>query len=196
VNLPPQISALPAPTGPTPAQTVGPFFRFGLAWMDARDLVGPGADDAVVLTGHILDGAGAPVPDAVVEIWQADARGGLGEAGPVAPGTWSGFGRALTDADGHYRFTTVAPGRVDALQAPHIDMTIFARGLLQRLVTRVYLPDHAANDADPVLAALPSERRATLVAAIAPGDRATDGDPVLRFDVRLQGDKETVFFVW
>jgi protocatechuate 3,4-dioxygenase alpha subunit len=195
VNLPPQTSTHPEPTGPTPAQTIGPFFRFGMAWMDAHDLVEPGAPGAVVLTGRILDGAGAAVPDALVEIWQADGSGSLTAAAEVAPGDWSGFGRSLTDADGSYRFTTVVPGAVDPSQAPHIDMTIFARGLLQRLVTRVYFPDQAANGLDPVLASLDAERRSTLVAEPG-GPHEPGGDPVFIFDVRLQGDRETVFFVW
>jgi protocatechuate 3,4-dioxygenase alpha subunit len=188
VSLRPQTSTHPEPAGPTPAQTIGPFFRFGMAWMQAHDLVAPGSPGAVVLTGRVLDGDGVAVPDALVEIWQADPSGSFDAAGEVAPGVWSGFGRSLTDPDGVYRFTTVVPGAVDSVQAPHIDMTIFARGLLQRLVTRVYFPDRAANGADPVLASLDAARRSTLVAG--------GGDPVYTFDVRLQGDRETVFFVW
>jgi protocatechuate 3,4-dioxygenase alpha subunit len=187
-----QTSEHPEPSGPTPSQTVGPFFRFGLAWMDARHLVAPGSLGAVELTGRVLDGDGRPVPDAVVEIWQADTEGSLRAAGEVTGDGWSGFGRSLTDHHGRYRFTTAVPGAVDDRQAPHIDMTVFARGLLQRLVTRVYLPDEPANATDPVLAALEADRRATLVAR--PAD--LDGEHVLSFDVRLQGDRETVFFVW
>jgi protocatechuate 3,4-dioxygenase alpha subunit len=178
-------------TGATPSQTVGPFFRFGLAWMGQADLVAPGSPGAVTLGGQVLDGDGAPVPDAVIEIWQADPDGRF----PTdAAGPWHGFGRSLTDDDGRYHFTTVRPGRVDDRQAPHIDVSVFARGLLQRLVTRAYLPDEVeVNGADPVLAALAPDRRATLVAeAVA----AADGPDQLRFDIRLQGDRETVFFAW
>ncbi len=198
MSLPPQTSVRPEPTGPTPAQTIGPFFRGAMASLGARDLVAPGSPGPVVLTGRVLDGAGAPLPDAMVEIWQADGHGSLAGAA-VASGTWSGFGRSLTDADGRYGFTTVVPGAVDGVQAPHIDMTVFARGLLQRLVTRVYLPDQPANATDPVLTGLDADRRATLLAVAGAARRAPgepDGDPVLTFDVRLQGERETAFFVW
>lgn len=173
-------------TAPTPSQTVGPFFRFGFAWLtSSRHLVDPGSNGSLTVGGRMIDGAGDAVPDGVVEIWQADSGGGFP---PDSPAGWTGFGRALTDEDGRYSFTTVAPGPVDGDQAPHIDVSVFARGLLQRLVTRIYLPDVAANDADPVLASVDPARRATLIAE-------PDG-AVLRFDIRLQGERETVFFVW
>jgi protocatechuate 3,4-dioxygenase alpha subunit len=191
VTLSPQTSVHPPAGGPTPGQTIGPFFRFGMAWMDAHDLVEPGAPGAVVVTGRIFDGDGVPLRDAMVEIWQADADGSF-DGGEVAPGTWSGFGRALTDADGRYRFTTVRPGAVGPGAAPHIDVTIFARGLLQRLVTRMYLPGHPANDSDPVLTAICAGRSATLVARA----KNVDGVEVLAFDIHLQGPRETVFFAW
>ncbi|MGH9068191.1 MAG: protocatechuate 3,4-dioxygenase subunit alpha [Acidimicrobiales bacterium] len=192
-------------TGATPSQTVGPFFSFGMGWMEAgAELVGPGDPGALALHGRVLDGDGAGVPDALVEIWQADAGGrfpggrfpdgrlrgeGPGPGGPSEP-EWSGFGRCLTGADGRYRFTTVQPGRVDSDQAPHIDVSIFARGLLQRLVSRVYFPDEErANRADPVLSGLDDRSRAATLVAV-----ADDGG--LRWDVRLQGDDETVFFAW
>jgi protocatechuate 3,4-dioxygenase, alpha subunit len=170
--------------GPTPSQTVGPFFACGLSWMDGRDLVAPGAPGAVSLVGRVLDGDGAGVPDALVEIWQADASGRFGEESGAG---WTGFGRCPTDDDGGYRFTTVKPAPVDGDQAPHIDVSVFARGLLQRLVTRVYFPDEErANRTDPVLASVDGQARRTLVAT-------AEGD-VLRFDIHLQGDAETVFF--
>jgi protocatechuate 3,4-dioxygenase alpha subunit len=131
----------------------------------------------------VLDGAGVPVSDAMVEIWQADPKGEF-------PPDWRGFGRCFTDDEGHFAFVTVKPGRVDARQSPHIDVSVFARGLLQRLVTRIYFPDEeAANAADPVLTSIEQPTaRATLVAFGTPPD--------LRFDIHLQGDDETVFFVY
>ena len=171
---------------PSPSQTIGPFFHAGLGWMDATRLVEDHADGAVVIEGVVFDGAGAPVPDAVVEIWQADGSGGFPPA--TAPG-WTGFGRSQTDDDGRFRFVTVAPGSVDRMTEPHIDLTVFARGLLQRVVTRLYLPGtDVISPSDPVLRAVPAERRATLVAE-GVGSR-------LRFDIRLQGERETVFFAW
>ncbi|MHB8505198.1 MAG: protocatechuate 3,4-dioxygenase subunit alpha [Acidimicrobiales bacterium] len=155
-----------------------------MGWMgDAgTHVVAPTAEGAVVLTGRVLDGGGEPIPDAMVEIWQADAEGRLG-----AREGFAGFGRCLTDEGGGYHFTTVRPGPVGAA-APYIAMNVFARGTLQRLVTRAYLPDEPANGTDPVLASLEPDRRATLVA------RAHGGE--LRHDIRLQGEGETVFLVW
>ena len=168
----------------TPAQTIGPFFGFALPYDGDADLVPPGHPDAVQLIGHVLDGDGAPVPDALLEIWQADATGEI----PQRPGSrardpfaFTGWGRAATDRAGWYRFTTVRPGPV-AGAVPFIAMTVFARGLLRHLFTRVYLPGTAD---DRLLASLPAERRATLV--------ATADGPRLRFDARLQGPDETVF---
>jgi protocatechuate 3,4-dioxygenase, alpha subunit len=168
----------------TPSQTIGPFFRFGMDWFVVPDLVAPGTPGAVTIAGRVLDGAGEPVPDAAIEIWQADAQGHLADLGE-----WHGWGRSLTDDAGGWQFTTVKPGRVDEVQAPHIDVTLFARGLLQRLVTRIYFPDEgAANDTDPVLLAA-GTRASTLVAA-------ADGEGRLHHDLVLQGDDETVFLVW
>jgi protocatechuate 3,4-dioxygenase, alpha subunit len=156
--------------GTTPSQTVGPFFSIGLAAVDA---VAPGTPGAVRLGGTVFDGAGAGVPDAVVETWQ------------TAP---AGFGRSLCDAEGRWSVLTLKPGAVDAAQAPHLDVSVFARGLLHRVVTRIYFADEpAANAADPVLAGIADERaRSTLLARPEP-----DG---YRFDIHLQGDDETVFF--
>jgi protocatechuate 3,4-dioxygenase alpha subunit len=165
----------------TPGQTVGPFFGLALPYDGDADLVPPTHPDAVQLTGVVLDGDGAPVPDALLEIWQPDASGNAVQA----PGslrrdgfTFTGFGRAATDNAGRYRFTTIRPG----VAVPFIAMTVFARGLLDRLSTRVYLP---GSPDDALLASLPAERRRTLI-AVADGRH-------WRFDVRLQGADETVF---
>jgi protocatechuate 3,4-dioxygenase alpha subunit len=168
---------------PTPSQTIGPFFRFGMDWLGA-DLVPPGSAGSLVLVGTVFDGGGEPVPDAMVEIWQADAAGRF----PPDTDPWTGLGRSLTGGDGAFAFTTVAPGPVDGGQAPHIDVSVFARGLLQRVVTRVYLAGHPANDTDPLLARIESDRRATLL--------ATEDGGGLRFDIHLQGPRETVFLAW
>jgi protocatechuate 3,4-dioxygenase, alpha subunit len=160
---------------PTPSQTVGPFFSIGLCNRSANDLV---EDGPIAIEGSVLDGAGDPVPDAMVEIWQADAGGSYSGA--------FGWGRSGTDDEGRYSFRTVKPGAVDG-QAPHLVVLVFARGLLKPVLTRMYFADEAeANAADPVLAALAPADAATLVAE-ADGDR-------LRFDVRLQGDRQTAFF--
>jgi protocatechuate 3,4-dioxygenase, alpha subunit len=160
---------------PTPSQTVGPFFSIGLCNRSANDLV---EDGPIAIEGSVLDGAGDPVPDAMVEIWQADAGGSYSGA--------FGWGRSGTDDEGRYSFRTVKPGAVDG-QAPHLVVLVFARGLLKPVLTRMYFADEAeANAADPVLAALAPADAATLVAE-ADGDR-------LRFDVRLQGERQTAFF--
>jgi protocatechuate 3,4-dioxygenase alpha subunit len=190
-----------SPTPPTPSQTIGPFFWLGCNWLDNAELVAEAQPNAVVLRGQVLDGAGHPVPDALVEIWQADehgafpttervgAGGASGSDGSVPARSWTGFGRALTDPEGRYRFVTIVPGAVETGHAPHIDVTVFARGLTQRVVTRVYPPDDgAAHETDPVLTTVDPDRRATLLAA-------RDGNE-LRFDIHLQGDHETVFFAW
>lgn len=159
------------PSQTTPSQTIGPFFHFGLDWMAHPDLVDPDSPGALRLVGTVYDGAGEAVPDALVEVWQP----------PV-------FGRVLTGLDGSFRLTTVKPEGGSGGQAPHIDVSLFARGLLQRAVTRIYFPGEAANAADPVLAEVPEDRRATLLAVEEPG--------CLRFDMHLQGPRETVFFAY
>ncbi|NEE02935.1 protocatechuate 3,4-dioxygenase subunit alpha [Phytoactinopolyspora halotolerans] len=184
--------------GVTPSQTVGPFLHIGLPWPDGPYVVPEGTAGAVWITGTVYDGAGQPVPDAVVETWQADPDGRFdhpddprGAAKPSIPG-FRGFARCDTDADGRYRVLTVKPGPLPCpdggTEAPHLDVTVLARGLLDRVVTRIYFPDEdAANAADPVMSAVPPDRRGTLVAE-------PDGDGGLRFDIRLQGDGETIFF--
>jgi protocatechuate 3,4-dioxygenase alpha subunit len=164
----------------TPAQTVGPFFSIGLPWPDGPEVVPADAEGAIWLRGRVLDGEREPIPDALIETWQADPDGRY-----KTPG-FRGFGRCPTDADGTWAIRTVKPGAVDG-QAPHIAVSVFARGLLHRVVTRIYFDDEdGANAADPVLAGLDETARATLVAP-----REGDG---YRFDVRLQGPDETVFF--
>ena len=179
---------------PTPGQTVGPFFHYALPYDGDRDLVAPGTPGAVRLHGTVTDGDGAAVPDALVEIWQADEQGRFvtepGVYAEVAGAGFRGFGRCATDPDGWFELRTVKPGCVPTVegrqQAPHIAMSVFARGMLRRVVTRVYFDDEAdANAADPLLASVDEERRATLV--------ATGTDDGYRFDVHLQGDDETVF---
>jgi protocatechuate 3,4-dioxygenase, alpha subunit len=172
----------------TPGQTVGPFFGQALPYAGGDQLVPPGTAGAIRLHGVVHDGAGAPIPDAMIEIWQADASGSVPrETGPLHRDGWTftGWGRAETDRTGRYTFSTVLPGPTEEGKAPFIAVVVFARGLLDRLFTRIYLPDHPANATDPLLSSLSESDRATLVAT-------ADGGG-LRFDIRLQGDGETVF---
>lgn len=170
----------------TPSQTVGPYLSIGLL----RELVptalaAPDDPGAIRIHGRVFDGAGAPVPDGMIEIWQADRDGRYGTK------AFPGFGRSGTEDAGRFEFVTVKPGRVPwpegGLQAPHVAVGIFARGLLKRVVTRLYFPDESdANGEDPVLAALSPLQRESLVAV-------PDGD-ALRFDIHLQGPSQTTFF--
>ena len=211
----------PALFGQTPSQTVGPFFHYGLSWKGGADLVGgsemgarpdlvpaehyvlnistpTGTPQGEVITvaGRVLDGKGEPVPDALIEIWQANAAGRYASPDdtrndlPLDP-HFIGFGRAATGADGVYRFRTVRPGRVpgpgNSLQAPHLAVSVLGRGLLKRLATRLYFADGEGNDVDPVLGAVPAARRGTLIA-----QRRDDG--VWWFDIILSGEGETAFF--
>lgn len=178
----------------TPSQTVGPFFALpqGMLWDDGPELVPADREGAFVLRGVLRDGNGDPVPDGVIEIWQADEQGRFDHPDDPRPESsgWQGFGRCGTDPEGRFWFRTVKPGPLPTpggqTEAPHIDITVLARGMLNRVVTRVYFPDEAANDTDPVLSAVPAERRDTLIGVAEADD--------LRFDIRLQGDGETVFF--
>jgi protocatechuate 3,4-dioxygenase alpha subunit len=183
---------------PTASQTIGPFFSIGLARLcdenSARaDVVG----ERAVIAGTVWDGDGAPVPDALLEIWHADASGKYAipanASDDAGAGAFRGFGRAATNEHGKFRFATVKPGGVrDAdgmAQAPHIVVSIFMRGLLNRLVTRIYFADEPGNAADPVLHLVPAERRGTLMARASAGERGT-----FEWNVRLQGAGETVFF--
>ena len=159
----------------TPPQTVGPFFSIGLPWPDGPAVVEPGSEGAIVLRGAVYDGEGAPVPDALIETWQA---------GPAPPAR--GFGRCPTDGDGRWEIVTRKPAAAGG-EAPHVAVAVFARGLLHRVATRIYFGDEPeANAADPLLSGLDPDRRATLIAAA--------GDGGYRFDIHLQGDHETAFF--
>jgi len=179
----------------TPSQTVGPFFEIGLPWGTGPFAVPEATPGAITIWGTVYDGAGEPVPDGLIEIWQADPAGRFADlhdhGGPSMLGGFRGLARCATRDDGSYRIVTVKPGRIDAAtgaaQAPRIDVSVLARGLLRHCVTRIYFADEEeANAADPLLARVPAERRATLLAR--PID---DG---YRFDIRLQGPEETVFF--
>jgi protocatechuate 3,4-dioxygenase, alpha subunit len=180
----------------TPSQTVGPYFAIGLPWDRGRLAAPAEAPGALRIRGTVYDGAGTPVPDSLIETWQADQDGrfadlhGYGEPSRL-PG-FRGFARCgEEDGDGSFEIVTVKPGRLPgpagSMQAPHIDVSVFARGMLRRCVTRIYFADEPdANAVDPVLTAIPVQRRATLLARPAPGGYA--------FDVHLQGETETVFF--
>ncbi|MDW5598650.1 protocatechuate 3,4-dioxygenase subunit alpha [Conexibacter stalactiti] len=182
----------------TPSQTVGPYYAIGLPWPDGPCVVPAGTPGAITLTGTIYDGRGAVIPDHLIEIWQADPDGrfadlrGAGPGGPSRVEGFRGFGRAGAEVgDGSYELLTLKPGRVPGpgrrLQAPHVDVSLFARGLLHRLVTRIYFADEeAANAEDPVLQSVPAARRGTLLAQPRAGGYG--------FDIHVQGPHETVFF--
>jgi protocatechuate 3,4-dioxygenase alpha subunit len=205
----------PPPALPlTPSQTAGPFFAIGMPWPDGPYVVPEGTPGAITIGGTVRDGAGQPVTDAMVETWQADPDGRFAHpddprGSSAAPG-FRGFGRCLTDQAGHYRILTLRPGPLPSAngeseggsgegrggvwgarggrrEAPHLDVSVFARGLLDRLVTRIYFSDEqAANGADPVLGAIADPgRRATLIAVAQPGSPDD-----FRFDIRLQGEGE------
>jgi protocatechuate 3,4-dioxygenase alpha subunit len=190
-----------AALGLTGSQTIGPFFENALLREDARRnvLVGPEtAGERIRIEGHVYDGEGAPVADAMVEIWQANGHGRYNHPAdrrslPLDP-AFTGFGRSGTDEAGHFWFETVKPGPVpfdaQTQQAPHVVVTVFARGLLNHAVTRLYFEDERSNEADPVLRRVPRERRSTLLAR----REQVDGKVVYRLDVVLQGKGETVFF--
>jgi protocatechuate 3,4-dioxygenase alpha subunit len=180
----------------TPSQTVGPYFAIGLPWQRGPLAVPDGTPGAIRIVGTVYDGAGNAVPDALIETWQADAEGRFadlhGYGGPSDLAGFRGYARyGEEDGDGSFEIVTVKPGTVPglegAIQAPHIDVSVFARGMLHRCVTRIYFADEAeANASDPLLARVPGDRRSTLLAEPVEGG--------YRFDIRLQGDGETVFF--
>jgi protocatechuate 3,4-dioxygenase alpha subunit len=180
----------------TPSQTVGPYFAIGLPWPEGPYAIAPDHPDAITITGLLRDGAGAPIADSLVEIWGADPEGRFadlwGHGGPSAVKGFRGFARYGEEAgDGEFEIVTLKPGPVSVAGgvtlAPHIDVTVFARGMLRHLVTRMYFADEQeANAADPVLARVPHERRETLLATPIAGG--------YRFDIQIQGPGETVFF--
>jgi protocatechuate 3,4-dioxygenase alpha subunit len=175
---------------PTPGQTVGPFYGYALPYEKDRELLAPGTPGAIRLQGTVYDGAGHPIPDAILEIWQPDAEGKIVQrtGSLVRDGyTFTGFGRSAVGNSGVYTFTTVNPGPTEAGAAPFISVVVFARGLMNRLFTRMYLPENEeALAADPLLSSLEPERRKTLIAR-------RDADGGLTWDIRLQGGDETVF---
>lgn len=185
--------------GQTPSQTIGPFFSFGMVFGGENVLVEEEtAGERILIEGRVLDGEDEPVLDALVEIWQADAEGIYGHpADPrhaQADPHFHGFGRSETTDEGRFWFKTVRPGPVpsdEGEQAPHINVTVFARGMLIQAVTRIYFEDELTNEKDPVLAAAPDGRRHTLLAR-----REESPERLARycFDIVLQGKNETVFF--
>lgn len=176
---------------PTPGQTVGPFFHQALSFAGDSELVPAGRADAIRLHGRVLDGDGAPVPDALVEVWQAAADGSVPrDTGSLRRDGWTftGWGRSATDATGHYSFSTVVPGSAGPDDAAFFAVAVFARGLLDRLFTRAYVPDGPGLTADALLASVDPDRRSSLIAvADATG---------YRFDIHLQGPHETVFLTY
>ena len=178
----------------TSSQTVGPFFHFGLADNDALGcMAAPDAPgDHIELRVQVLDGEGAPVPDALIELYQADADGRYAQADADTPGRFTGFGRLPTGPDGRCAFTTIKPGAVRSAagnQAAHVNVCLLSRGLLRQIYTRIYFDGDPDLASDPLLALVPHDRRDTLLARPAPGEAG-----VWSFVIRLQGDGETVFF--
>jgi protocatechuate 3,4-dioxygenase, alpha subunit len=193
-------------SGITPSQTVGPFFAYGLTpngkydWPDtfSNNLVTPDASgERIRVQGRVFDGDGKPIPDSMIEIWQADAQGRYANPADkcsLPNAKFTGFGRSASDERGEYNFDTVKPGAVPGpngkMQAPHIMLAIFARGMLRQSYTRIYFADEAANSGDPILALVPADRRDTLIAK----RDLKNGQPVYTLDIQMQGDRETVFF--
>lgn len=188
---------------PTPSQTVGPFFHLGMDRPEWADLtIGNPRGERIAIAGRVLDGDGAAVPDAVIEVWQANAAGRYSHSddrrddAPLDPG-FRGFGRVATDAEGGFRLVTIkpgpVPGRGNAWQAPHVNVALFARGLLRHLYTRIYFSDEPRNASDPLLSSIEDAVvRDTLLARRAEG--GSEGEPpVYRFDIVLQGENETAF---
>ncbi|GGS33188.1 protocatechuate 3,4-dioxygenase subunit alpha [Streptomyces griseoviridis] len=192
-------TSVPENVLPTPSHTVGPFYGYALPFRGGEDIAPLGHPDTVTVHGHVLDGEGRPLPDALIEVWGPDSEGRVPAADgsmrrDPATGTYlgrngvefTGWGRVQTDADGHWYVRTLRPG-ARGRNAPYLSVCVFARGLLVHLFTRIYLPgDDAALAADPLLARVPGDRRDTLVAQ-------DEGHGTYRFDIRLQGEGETVF---
>ena len=189
---------------PTPSQTVGPFFHLGLDRPEWGDLTrGNPKGERIVIEGRVLDGDGAPVPDAVIELWQANAAGRYAHPDdkqtdkPLDP-NFRGFGRVATDAVGRFRVATIrpgpVPGRGNSLQAPHINVLLLSRGLLIHLHTRIYFAGEPANASDPLLSSIEDTAvRGTLLARRAEGSSQSGSPALYRFDIVMQGENETVF---
>jgi protocatechuate 3,4-dioxygenase, alpha subunit len=182
----------------TTSQTVGPYFKIGLQWLNQENLAGEGVSgERVTIQGRVLDRDGLPEPDALLEIWQANAYGKYAhpedkQDKPLESG-FQGYGRVPVNKDGTFRLTTIKPGRVPGPdgkdQAPHLLISVFLRGVLRRLVTRMYFPDDPANSSDCILNLVEPDRRPTLTA------KKMAGQPgALEWNVALQGTDETVFF--
>jgi protocatechuate 3,4-dioxygenase, alpha subunit len=180
------------------SQTVGPFFAVGLRFLETTEMAGLDvAGERITIRGRVLDGDREPIPDAMIEIWQANSHGKYAHEAdeqekPLEPG-FRGFGRCGTSAEGTFCFHTTKPGRVPGpnglLQAPHVEVAVFMRGLMKQLMTRVYFADEPANEEDFVLSLVEPDRRRTLMA-----QRLSEGTPTYTWDVVLQGEDETVFF--
>ena len=182
----------------TTSQTVGPFFALGSTWLNRDDLAGSGVSgERVTIEGRLLDGDGQPIPDAMIEFWQANANGKYAHPDDTQDkpleAAFKGFGRIATDKNGKFHLKTIKPGRVPGpdgkAQAPHIAVSVFMRGLLRRLVTRIYFPDEPANSGDFALNLVEAGRRGTLIAKKAAGQTG-----VLEWNIIMQGPEETVFF--
>ena len=192
--------------GQTPSQTVGPYFAYGLTpeqyrypfRSTASNVIAKAGTDGthIRIEGQVFDGQGDPVPDAMIEIWQANAHGRYNHPDDdrqdnLLDPDFKGFGRVGTDSDGGFWFETVKPGAIDRACAPHINVIVFMRGMLSHAYTRVYFSDEAtANDGDPVLSVVEAARRGTLIAR----RDEQPGGIVYRFDIHMQGQNETVFF--
>jgi protocatechuate 3,4-dioxygenase, alpha subunit len=182
----------------TTSQTVGPFFKIGFEWLNCDNLVGEGVSgERVTVQGRVFDGDGRPVPDAILEIWQANAHGKYDhpedtQNKPLEPG-FKGYGRVPANPEGRFRWSTIKPGPVPgpdgSEQAPHLVVSVFMRGLLKRLVTRMYFPGDARNPGDPILNLVEPARRSTLIA-----NETAGGPGTVEWNVILQGPDETVFF--
>ena len=184
--------------GATPSQTVGPYFKIGFDRLANAELAKPNTPgERITISGRVLDANGTPVPDAVLEVWQADSSGHYRDAAEQErkDSSFTGFGRIPTNEEGLYSFSTIKPGPVVdpklGTQAPHVNVTLFMRGLLRHLVTRIYFSSEPDNAKDPVLALVPENRRNTLMAS-----PSTPGSSNLHWNVVLQGEGETVFFDW
>jgi len=182
----------------TTSQTVGPFFKIGLLWLSRNRLVEEGVTgERVTVRGRVIDGDGVPVPDAILEVWQANSHGKYAHPEDTQDkpleGGFQGYGRIPVNAEGAFCFSTIKPGTVPGPdgkeQAPHLAITLFMRGLLRHLWTRMYFPNDSRNAADPILKLVPADRRSTLVATNAPNEPGA-----VEWNVILQGKNETVFF--